>query len=122
MANPLLDVSLQILCGGLLGMVGQGMRAVAGLKKSSDAATSAGQSLGDVFDGRALLISLLIGFVAGALAMLTAAWPGPLDVSRSLLATVVAAGYAGSDFIEAFLKTAAPAARATAPLLDAPMG
>jgi hypothetical protein len=122
MKNALIDVTLQILCGGLLGMIGQGMRVVAGLKKSSDSAAAAGMTLAEVFDGRTLLISLLIGFVAGALAMLTAAWPGPLELTRSLLATIVAAGYAGSDFIEAFFKTTGASARPAIAAPDAPMG
>lgn len=122
MSTTLIDVTLQILCGGLLGMLGQGVRAVAGLKKSSAQAAASGMSLGQVFDGRMLLISLLVGFVAGALAMLAAAWPGPLEFSRSLLATIIAAGYAGSDFIEAFIKTQAPDPGTPASAAEGPMG
>jgi hypothetical protein len=116
------NLVMQILAGGLLGMLGQGARVVAGLKKSRDNAVANGATLADVFDGSALLCSLLIGFVAGALALLATAPAGPVTgIDRHTIVAIIASGYAGTDFIEAFIHKAVPdSARAdgTAP----PMG
>lgn len=82
---------LVIVCGGLLGMLGQSLRAIAGLKKAKQDA--------EAFDTSRLLVSLLIGFTAGALTLLA------MDVrqpTKELWFSIVAAGYAGTDAIEAF--------------------
>ena len=120
------DLVMQILAGGLLGMLGQGARVVAGLKKSSDGAAAVGQSLKDVFDGGALMRSLLIGFIAGALALLAAGPSGPLArLDHGMIMAIIASGYAGTDFIEAFIKKNLPdnmgAVSAAAPF-EPPMG
>ena len=98
-----------LLLGGLLGMVGQGTRAIVGLKKASDLASASGQTLSDRFDGTQLGISLLIGFIAGALAVMGLALAGKLSETANLeghvLMTVFTAGYAGTDFIEGFIRT-----------------
>jgi hypothetical protein len=117
------DWVIQALAGGLLGMLGQGVRVIAGLKKSSDSAAASGQGLADVFDGGTLMTSLLIGFVAGALAMLGA---GPADrstpLTHSLVMALISSGYAGTDFIEAFIKRAAPIGIGDADVPTPPMG
>ena len=56
--------------GGLLGVVGQGARAVIGLKKEAQEAAADGVTLAARFSGSQLGVSLLIGFVAGALGMI----------------------------------------------------
>jgi hypothetical protein len=85
------DLLIGLIAGGMLGMIGQGVRAVAGLKKMLDAGTMAD------FRPSILLVSLLIGFIAGALAFLASG-------STETAVAFVAAGYAGTDFIEAFMR------------------
>lgn len=102
---------MQILLGGLLGMLGQGIRIAVGLKKVNERAGSEGKAFRDVFDGRLMLISLLLGFVAGALAIIMlseADAPPNGSVQRDLLLGIVAAGYMGTDFIEGFIKKYVP--------------
>jgi len=110
------DWILTLVLGGILGMIGQGIRVVAGLKKVNDQASKEGRSFGEMFQGSALGISLLIGFIAGALAMigisesLEAAKP-----SKEIIVTLLGAGYAGTDFIEGFIKKYMPASRRETP-------
>jgi hypothetical protein len=113
--NKMVDCTQQVLSeaqvlgaltlGGLLGMVGQGVRAVAGMKKLNDEAYSAGLSSADLFSGARLAVSLLIGFVTGVIATLSLGLCKltEFDVNDvNLLLGISAAGYVGSDFIEAF--------------------
>ncbi len=70
-----------ILLGGIMGAMGQGARVVIGLRKLNDevsakasAALATGGTppqIGDSIDVSRLLVSLLIGFIAGELAALT---------------------------------------------------
>jgi H+/Cl- antiporter ClcA len=84
--------------GALLGAVGQVIRTVAGLKKLKDDPNAK-------FDPMQLMVSVILGAAAGVIAMVT------LGVSESASArmtaqdivTVIAAGYTGADFIEAFI-------------------
>lgn len=107
-----LDWLLYIFLGGTMGILGQGMRTFAGLKKANDEADLRGVEFSDVFDRSILLTSLALGFVAGAAAALALAGTngseikGAIDV-KTLLGFAVA-GYAGSDFIEAFVKSTLP--------------
>jgi hypothetical protein len=95
---------LALILAGLLGMVGQGVRAVAGLKKMSDDAQAKGVSPSSAFSPGWFLVSLAIGFIAGVIAGLS------LGVSKilktpddfQLLLGIAAAGYTGTDFVEAF--------------------
>jgi len=88
-----LEIILGILAGGLLGVVGQGMRAVVGIKKMMEKGTY-------LFEWRILSISLFIGFIAGALT-----WAG-IHISGGTIGAnilgIIAAGYAGADAIESF--------------------
>ena len=84
--------------GALLGAVGQVIRTIAGLKKLKDDPNAR-------FDPMQLMMSVIIGAAAGVVAMVT------LGVSDSASATmtaqdiitVIASGYTGADFIEAFI-------------------
>lgn len=99
-----------IVLAGLLGMLGQGVRVVAGLKKASDDAAARNLSLAEVFILSRLVFGLLVGFVAGVAAALAIGIGKLVSVdtgSTSLLLGIAAAGYAGTDFIEAFLPTIA---------------
>jgi hypothetical protein len=99
----------QLLLGGLLGMVGQGIRVVIGLKKVTEQAQQKGILFSDLFQAEALLVSLLIGFVAGTLAILGLSdGSGALAGKKETLLALVGAGYAGTDFIEGFIKRYLP--------------
>jgi len=91
-----------LLLGGLLGIIGQGVRAVVGLKKMFDQAQSQDVGQYDLFLASRLCISLFIGFIAGAIAALFSAIKadGSVDLSTSAVTAYAAAGYAGTDFIE----------------------
>ncbi len=96
-----------LLLGGLLGMCGQGIRVIAGLKKGHDKASQNGERFSDHFDFKALIISLLIGFMAGILGAL-ALWDklksNTLEAETAM--ALLGAGYGGTDFIEAFMSRA----------------
>ena len=105
-------IIMNILAGGLLGLLGQGVRVVAGLKKASE-----DSKLADVFVANQLLVSLLIGFVAGGLAMLGMSdLQAAKQIDGANLFAIVAAGYAGTDFIEAFMKRHVPQAASGSPV------
>lgn len=110
------DWILQLLLGGILGIVGQGIRVVAGLKKVNDQAVRDQKAFGELFQLSTLLISLFIGFVAGALAMIaisdmnTATLP-----DKQTILTFIGAGYAGTDFIEGFIRKYLPEQAQPAP-------
>jgi putative chitinase len=93
-----LQILSGVLLGGILGIVGQGIRIVAGLKKMLDAGSMAD------FKPSVLMISLLIGFIAGTLAFLGTGFVVSVQLTSQAMLGFVAAGYAGTDFIEAFMK------------------
>lgn len=96
-------IFLALLLGGLMGMIGQGIRAVAGLKKMNDDAQSQGAAAQDLFMASRLVISLIIGFIAGVIAASTML-SKLIDMTSGdvgILFGIAAAGYAGADFIEA---------------------
>lgn len=113
-----------ILLAGTLGMIGQGARVVVGLKKMNDTAAQQNASSADLFIAARLLVSLMIGFIAGVIAgfgLGFANFTGSSIAAQTLIG-VMAAGYAGTDVIEAFLPTiggkpsAAPSPRLVKPL------
>ena len=105
-----MDVTLllmQVLLGGVLGMVGQGARVIVGLKKVNDEASAPnGRSFKDAFQASTLVVSLLIGFVAGVLAIVGVIGLEAETIGKETMLAVIASGYAGADFIEGFMKTA----------------
>ncbi|MDQ1256530.1 MAG: hypothetical protein QG656_1126 [Candidatus Hydrogenedentes bacterium] len=111
-----------VLSGGLFGMVGQGIRVVVGLKKVHDNALNGGENFKKEFDASTLLLSLLIGFVAGALGSLG------LSLSRkdfgqigmNDVVTLIGIGYAGADFIEGFMRQHMPATATPTPVTAPP--
>lgn len=96
-----------VLLGLVLGAVGQAIRTIVGLKKRNDsgAALSSGR----------LLVSLMIGAVAGALAaigLLSSNAISITNLSSQTLLALMGAGYTGADFIEGFMnKGGAPVTR-----------
>lgn len=94
-----------ILLGGLLGAVGQGIRVVVGLKKLNDQALQEKKEFSSLFSPSTLFISLLVGFIAGVLGVLSLpnVNVAKLDMNQVLL-PLLGIGYAGADFIEGFVK------------------
>jgi len=99
-----------ILLGALLGAAGQGARAIVGLKKEIVAARSSGKKVGEWFDGRELLLSFVLGAVAGVLAAIWQYEPN-VQITRSLLLGFAGAGYAGADFISGLMDKWIPATK-----------
>ncbi len=102
------DWILQILLGAMLGLIGQGIRVVSGLKKLHDSAEQQNRPFGDMFDLATLAVSLLIGAIAGALAIIGVSGAGPTQLDRSTVIMLITSGYAGTDFIEAFMSRYLP--------------
>ena len=98
---------LQLMAfGGIAGTLGQMIRVVAGLKKATEEAGAIGETMSENMDNGRLIRSLMIGAVAGILAVastvdVTAGIVEP--ITREVFLGIVAAGYAGTDFIEAFM-------------------
>ena len=90
-----------VLCG-VAGMVGQGIRAVVGLNKAGDFQADKLEHFH--FNAPYLLVTLMIGFIAGCMSGLII---GIEDFIHQLqidkLFAVISAGYAGVDFIEGSL-------------------
>lgn len=99
------DWAYFLLISGAMGMMGQFVRAIGGAKKINDQAASLNASFGDVFEWTTFLTSMATGFAAGIIAGLALR---PSEVTSQFLLGVLAAGYAGTDFIEAFLKKSLP--------------
>ena len=100
------DIASTVFAGGMLGMLGQGIRIAIGLKKLNDqnAANQAKNLPLEPFDPSRLILSLFTGFVAGALALLMKAVAdnSVASLSSDSLITIIAVGYSGADFIEGF--------------------
>ncbi|NLB88104.1 MAG: hypothetical protein GX790_02595 [Syntrophomonadaceae bacterium] len=94
------QVTVFILLGAILGSAGQCLRVIVGLKKCNDNADK-DCKLKDWFDSKQLLISLIIGSVAGIIGAVTLLGE-PVD--KQVLITLITIGYAGTDFIEGFMK------------------
>lgn len=91
----------QILTGGLLGFLGQGIRMTIGLKKVADSQRNPNVE-SQSQDSNRMVVSLLIGFIAGALFVLL----NEMDISdRKNILTVIVVGYSGTDFIEGLFST-----------------
>jgi hypothetical protein len=105
-------------------MLGQGVRVITGLNKIHEKAATEGKDFSEVFQTSRFFLSLLIGFVAGALGALVFE---DIKVAfdqvhrQQTILTLLGAGYAGTDFIEGFVskylpgKRVAPPADTTAP-------
>lgn len=102
------DVLLALLLSGLMGLLGQGIRAAVGLKSAATLSVAAPTPQSQ-FNAAYFGLSLMIGFIAGVLAgigigleniiNLKPTQPnGTIDIK--ILLGIAAAGYAGADFIE----------------------
>jgi hypothetical protein len=100
---------LQILIiGALMGILGQGARAVVGLKSMSDDAQAQGLSPNDLFEAGRLLTSFLIGILVGLASALVylKGFDKIADIQLPDVTTMLAwavSAYAGTDFLEGFI-------------------
>jgi uncharacterized membrane protein YoaK (UPF0700 family) len=95
-----------LLVGALLGAAGQGARVVVGLKKELADAKAASHRTRDWFDRHELMVSFILGAVAGTAAAVSQYEPN-VEITRSLLLGFAGAGYSGADFFGGLLKRAA---------------
>jgi len=95
------------LAAAAFGAVGQILRMVAGLKKVADEASAKGVSTFDLVNGSRLVVSLLLGSAAGILAALVAG-ANPTSFEKQIILGCMAAGYSGTDFIEAMMSRFLP--------------
>lgn len=102
------DWLLLIGLGAASGIIGQVARMIVGLKKMTDKARTAGVASDQLFRRDKLLISLLIGAVAGAIAAISTT-SGETAIGKDFVLALAAAGYAGADFIEGVMKRFVPA-------------
>ena len=99
---------LLIALGGLAGTLGQVGRVIVGLKKLGEEAAAAGKACSDLVEPSRLLVSLVIGFTAGALAALLAKDVTDPNISLEQILAFAGAGYAGADFIEGAVSRTVP--------------
>lgn len=103
MSSSIADYLGILLLGGLMGVIGQGVRTVVGLKKMFDQAETQERNQYDLFAASRLFVSLFIGFVAGSTAAIFTIGIGPgTTITTAILTGLAMAGYAGADFIEGF--------------------
>ena len=96
---------LYIVMGVILGAIGQGARAVIGIKKAADEAAALEKKIDEWFDWKRFLFSIVIGAIAGCLAAILLL---EAPVNQELMLGLVAAGYAGTDFIEGLISKYTP--------------
>jgi predicted chitinase len=110
---PAAHVLLVLLVCAIMGLLGQGIRAVVGLKGvGSFSETSPNQQ--SEFNAAYLAFSLMIGMLAGILAGLVI---GPANFHPEDIKTLLAvatSGYAGADFIESTYSVVFPSASRSA--------
>lgn len=96
---PAAHVALILFVCAVMGLLGQGIRAVVGLKAGGSLAQTSPTQQSD-FNAAYLAFSLMIGMIAGILAGLVI---GPKNFDPEDIKTLLAvatSGYAGADFIE----------------------
>lgn len=106
---------LQLIAIGVIaGAFGQGLRTIVGIKKASDEAAAEGSTLrSEGLDVSRLIFSLFIGAMAGGIGIFTITGfnAGAVsNISVEMFFGVVGVGYAGTDFIEGFVRTQLPKA------------
>ena len=100
---------------GFLGVLGQGVRAIVGLKNAGSLnSTTPGEQA--VFSLAYLALSLMIGFIAGVLAGIALNLETIITVDPSnwkLLVGIAGSGYIGADFIENAMSVVIPGTKPT---------
>jgi len=98
-----------LILGALMGILGQGARAVVGLKGMSDNAKALDLSPNDLFEAARLVTSFLIGFLVGlAAAIVYIKNFGVVEPDWQALVGFAASGYLGTDFLEGFISQYLP--------------
>lgn len=95
-----------LVIGALMGILGQGARAIVGLKGMADDAKAQGLSPNDLFEAGRLLTSFLIGIVVGlasVLVYLKGGGSATADPSWQVMLAWAVSAYAGTDFLEGFI-------------------
>ena len=106
-------ILLALLLCGLLGVLGQGVRAIVGLKNAG-ALNSTTPSEQVEFSLAYLVLSLMIGFIAGILAGIALNLENIIAVDPSnwkLMLGIAGSGYVGADFIENTMSVVIPGTR-----------
>lgn len=106
------DLLQLIAIGAIGGMFGQGLRVIVGIKKASDEASVDGKTLrAEGLDVSRMVLSLFIGAIAGGVGIFTITGfsDGAVkDITVQMFFGIVGMGYAGTDFIEGFIRTQLP--------------
>jgi hypothetical protein len=94
-----------LVLGALMGMLGQGARAVVGLKTMTDYANAQGVGANDLFEAGRLITSMLIGTLVGLASALVYYIGGgsATDLTWHVLVGWAGAAYAGTDALEGFI-------------------
>ncbi|MHA6719777.1 hypothetical protein ACX40Y_10045 [Sphingomonas sp. RS6] len=95
--NDALNWLVLLGLGGVAGLIGQAIRLALGIHKRLLAAPGAPLELGA--DASRIAVTLLIGAIAGALAAVVVIGDASRIATEQALA-LIAAGYAGADFVE----------------------
>ena len=114
MLTPIDWLVLAVL-GAAFGVLGQLIRIAVGIHKLQQASGGDRAAFRESFDALTLWLSLLYGVLAGILALISLTLVGGDDgasggldasteFSAQVILTIMAGGYAGADFIEAFVK------------------
>ena len=105
----ILAIINSVIAGGLLGALGQGVRTAVGLKKFNEdnTANAASNKPVEEFSVSRMVISIFIGFVAGALGMIVKGYGKDVnaDLPTETIIMIIAIGYSGADFIEGVFNT-----------------
>jgi len=116
------SILLALLLCGLLGVLGQGVRAIVGLKNAGSLNSTTPTEQAE-FSLAYLVLSLMIGFIAGILAGLALNLENIITVDPGnwkLLLGIAGSGYVGADFIENTMSVVIPGARRAAPKAPPP--
>ncbi len=107
------SILLALLLCGLLGVLGQGVRAIVGLKNAGSLTSTTPAEQAE-FSLAYLVLSLMIGFIAGILAGLALNLENIITVDPGnwkLLLGIAGSGYVGADFIENTMSVVIPGTR-----------
>jgi len=95
--------------GAVLGAAGQLVRMLPGLKKFNDEVAAKGADPRVLFSAARLVVSILIGALAGALGAVTMRFDPGASIDMNRVIALITIGYAGADFIEGFIQKYIPA-------------
>jgi predicted chitinase len=109
-------ILLALLLCGLLGILGQGVRAIVGLKNAGSLNSTTPSEQAE-FSLAYLVLSLMIGFIAGILAGIALNLENIITVDPSnwkLMLGIAGSGYVGADFIENTMSVVIPGGKTAA--------